>query len=119
MLGKVEALGLTDTVAEDDGQQDGHGDGAESRAPPRAVLGRLLEFEGAARERVAGQGPCGGRIHRPRSHGVARSSRAEQRGRSCACLKEEVPEIETEGKERSGHESHYNINNKVLTVLQS
>lgn len=56
----VGALGLTDAVAEDDGQQDGHGDGAEGRAPPRAVLRRLLELEGAAGQRVAGQGPCGG-----------------------------------------------------------
>lgn len=110
MLGKV---GLTDAVAEDDGQQDGHGDGAESRAPPRAVLGRLLELEGAAGECVAGQGPCGGRIHRPRSHGVARSSRAEQRGRSCACLKEEVPEKRQRGKKDVTN------HNKVLTAFQN
>lgn len=86
----------TDAVTQQYGEQYGHSHGAESRAPPRAVLGRFLELEGAAGERVAGQGPRGGRVYRPRGHGVAWCGRAEERSGAGACFKEKVPERQRE-----------------------
>ena len=89
---------LTYAVAEDDGQnhRDAHGD--QGRALPRAVFGRLLELEGPSGEAVPGQRARRGRVHRPCRHGVTRGRGAEERSRSCARFKEEVPAGERKRK---------------------
>lgn len=60
-------------------------------SPPRAVLGRLLELEGRARQRVPRQRPGGRSVDRAGGHGVARSGCGEERSGSGAGLEEEVP----------------------------
>lgn len=95
---------VTYAVAEQDGQQDGHAHRAERRAPPRAVLGGLLELERASGERVPRQGSGGRGVHGAGRHGVARGRGAEERSRTCACLKEEVPGGGGRGERRVGGE---------------
>lgn len=56
---------LTDEVGEQHGQQGRRRDGANRRALPAAVLGRLLELEGRAREGVPGKQARGRRVDGP------------------------------------------------------
>lgn len=93
---------LTDEVGEQHGQQGRGRDGAHRRALPAAVLGRLLELEGRAREGVPGQQARGRRVDRPRGQGVAGRGAAEEGGRPRGRLEQEVPE-EEEGEEKNRH----------------
>lgn len=98
---------LTDEVGEQHGQQGRGRDGAHRRALPAAVLGRLLELEGRAREGVPGQQARGRRVDRPRGQGVAGRGAAEEGGRPRGRLEQEVPEEEEED-EGEGEEEEKN-----------
>lgn len=84
-------LGLTDAVAEDDGQQHGDPHGNQGGALPGAVFGRLLELERPPGQAVPWQRTRRRGVNRPRRHGVARGGRAEERCGPRAGLKEEMP----------------------------
>lgn len=87
----LSLLGLTDAVAEDDGQQHGDPHGNQGGALPRAVLRRLLELERPPGQAVPGQRTCRCGVNRSRRHGVARGSRAKEGCGARASLKEEMP----------------------------
>lgn len=91
---------LTDEVGEQHGQQGRSGDGAHRRAFPAAVLGRLLELKGRAREGVAGEQARGRRVDGARGQRVAGRRAAEEGGRPRGRLEQEVPEEEEEEEEK-------------------
>lgn len=90
---------LTDEVGEQHGQQGRGRDGAHRSALPAAVLGRLLELEGRAREGVPGKQARGRRVDGPRGQRVAGRGAAEEGGRPRGRLEQEVPEEEEEEDE--------------------
>lgn len=87
----LSLLGLTDAVAEDDGQQHGDPHGNQGGALPGAVLGRLLKLERPPGQAVPGQRTRRRGVHRSRRHGVARGGGAKEGCGARAGLKEEMP----------------------------
>lgn len=81
---------LTHKVRQQDDQRGRDGNGAQGRALPVTVLGRLLEVEGRAGEGGARQGPGRRRVHRTGRQRVAWRRAAEERG-GASRLEEEVP----------------------------
>lgn len=88
---ETNLLELTYKVGEQHSEQYGGGDGGHGGTFPAAVLGRLLELEGAPGEGVPWQQAWRGRVDGTPGEGVARRGAAEQRSASRRSLKQEVP----------------------------
>lgn len=88
---ETSRLILTDAVAENDGQNHGDAHRDQGGALPGAVLRGLLELERPSGLAVSGQRARRRRVNRPRRHGVTGGRCAEERCRSRARLKKEVP----------------------------
>lgn len=88
---KINWSELTNEVGEQYGEQYGSGDGGHGGTFPAAVLGRLLELEGAPGEGVPWQEAWWGRVDGTPGEGVTRRGTAEQRSASRWSFKQEVP----------------------------